>query len=55
MERQARSVFKEVEKTLIVYNLKQYLLRCVTSGGKNIWSRKGLSCTNLQSFKNVRV
>lgn len=41
-ETKDQNIFKEVEETLILCNLKKYLLRCVTTGGKNISSRKGL-------------
>lgn len=47
-----KNTFKEVEKTLVQYNLKWGLLRCVTTDGgkKCVWRRKTLSCTNLQSL-----
>lgn len=39
-----KNIFKESEKTLIHYNLKWNLIRCVTADGgkKHVWGRAGL-------------
>lgn len=54
--RYRREIFKEVEKTLTQYNLKQNMLRCVTTDGETMCStEKDVVKTNLQTFKNCKV
>lgn len=50
-----KSIIKEVEKTLVQYNLKQNLLRCVTTdGGKNMCGAGLLAGQIHQAYENER-
>lgn len=50
------NIFKEIEKTMIQYNLKWNLLRCVTTdGGKNVCGAgKGLMGQIYKACENIR-